>query len=235
MAKNKGSKVASFGSRKGTVRAAVVRGNTVKFNKEIDGWFEELETLSKEASAMPAAGLIVTSYINAHGKKVADPAALNASVLSFKTVVENHNEAVANLKVKLEELREKRHEVSRDNLRLQTLDWAIKLQDVMNDFGSIGMFAIDRALDPFRVLSETDESVPFPGYMIKTKPTDVSIVDQHGDETGKVTDMVILDVPKEEAEAEPARGEVDGVVRVEDSVLYAAKEVAATVEENKND
>lgn len=233
MAKNKGKNAASFGSRKGTTRAAVVRGNVVKFNKEVDGWFEELETLTREATAMPAAGLIVTSYTNAHGAKVADPAALNTAILSFKTVVENHNAAIAELKVKLEEMREKRHEVRRDNLRLQTLDWAIKLQDVMNDFGSIGMFAIDRALDPFRELSKTDDSVPFPGYMIKRKADDVSIVDQHGDSTGKTTDMVILDVPKEEAEA--ARGETEGVVVVEDSVLFAAKEVAATVEESKND
>lgn len=239
MAKNKGKSAASFGSRKGGVRAAIVRGNVVKFNKEIDGWFEELETLSKEASAMPAAGLIVTSYVNAHGRKVKDPAALNDAVASFKTVVENHNAAIAELKAKLADIRMKRHEYGRDNLRMQTLEWGIKLQDVMNDFGSIGMFAIDRALDPFREASQTDDSIPFPGFMLKRKADDISIVDQHGNDTSTTTNMVILDVPKEGEDQptriEPAakRGETEHVAHVDESPL--AQLVDAAVEEQKND
>lgn len=53
----------------------------------------------------------------------------------------------------------------------------MEVQQLMNDFGSVGLFAIDAALEPYRQLALTDNTVPAPAYMIPRKPDDKSFAD----------------------------------------------------------
>lgn len=197
---SKKSKQASgFGSRKGT-GATVVRGNVVKLQAERTTMFSEMEQMLRQAAAMPTAAAIVRTYQRDFGSLIQDKAELNDCLTSLCTVIKNHKEAVDEQRNKLVTMRESMTKIaSSPNRNLETikmLEWAGGVQDIMNDFASIGMFAIDKALDPFRELARANPDVPMPGYMTPRNDEDLAIVEQFTDPNTKPSSMVVLDVPQ---------------------------------------
>lgn len=196
---NSKGKAQPFGSRSGST-AVVARGNTVKVNASRERTLGELEDLLAEATAMPAAATIVTAYQRDYGKMITDPAALNESLRSLCQVVKGHQDAVAQHRGKLGELRQtigRANQGNQNMARIQMLDWVGGVQDIMNDFANIGMYAIDQALEPFRELARTNEEIPMPGYMTPRRKEDPAMVEQYADPNTKPSNRLILDVPVE--------------------------------------
>lgn len=155
-----------FGSRKG-VETPIVRSGKISMKNNNTQWFIDLEKLVAEAAVMPSAAVIVSTYYREHGHLIQDPAPLNEAMQTLMTVVSNHNAAVTEAKGRLQLLRE---EVGPSvklttNLAIKFLDLAGVIQDIMNDFANVGMFAIDACLEPFRLVAQSNETVPSPPYM----------------------------------------------------------------------
>lgn len=196
----KTNKASSFGSRKG-ITGNSVRSDRIKTKSQPDTWYSDVENFINEAVAMPSAAVIVTTYYNEHGKLVRDPAGLNDSIRSLKTIIENHLAAVKAQREALEVIKTDYAGSRRmsNQLSIRLLDVSINIQDIMNDFANIGMFAIDNALDYFRAVALEFDHVESPAYMTPRSPEQVAMVERFNAGVAKDSDLVILDVPEEPA------------------------------------
>lgn len=155
-----------FGSRKG-VDTPILRSGKISMKNDNRQWFTDIERLLSEAAVMPSAAIIVNSYYRTHGHKVADPALLNEAMQTLTTVISNHQAAVTQARNQLEEIRTEVGEKIKlsTDLAIKFLNLAGVIQDIMNDFANVGMFAIDACLEPYRLAAQTDPEIPSPAYM----------------------------------------------------------------------
>lgn len=194
------NKAQPFGSRSNKP-ASFVRGNVIKLQQRKEQWLGELSGMLKEATAMPSAASIVMVYYRDHGTKVKDPAALNDSIRSLNTVVQNHKEACTLKDKELSELQTTLTGSQKMAESLTMINFASGVQDIMNDFANIGMYAIDQCLEPFRELAKEDDTIPSPGYMTPRGPEDIAMSEQFSDPGTTDSNMVVVDVPTAEQEA----------------------------------
>ena len=212
MAKKK-NQVQPFGSRKG-IDGAVIRGNTVSIKNDSGVWFSDMTVMIDEAAALVASAQIVTSYYREHGSKLGPvkSAVANESMGVLTNVIQSHQQSVAALRKRLAEMRENNPGTKLTTaLSISMMDLAMDIEGLMNDFSNVGFYAIDNALQPYRLLAEEDESVVMPLYMAPKTPEQKSYASLKDDTSVKTMTVVGLpgELPEEVDPTKPSKVVVD--------------------------
>lgn len=218
MAKKK-NQVQPFGSRKG-IDGAVIRGSTVSIKNNSGVWFSDMTVMIDEAAALVASAQIVTSYYREHGSKLGPvkSAIANESMGVLTNVIQSHQQSVAALRKRLAEMREKNPGTKLTTaLSISMMDLAMDIEGLMNDFSNVGFYAIDNALEPYRVLATEDESVVMPLYMAPKTPDQKSYASLK--EGAPVKTMTVVGMPGELLEdVDPTKPAQDNIRELGETV-----------------